>query len=58
MPKFYLAADPHYDNVSMMKMVTFVMEHGMKMDANLKAMKALIASCMKLFPFGVESSKD
>jgi hypothetical protein len=40
------------------KMVTFVMDHGSKMDATLKAMKILIASCMELFPITLESSED
>jgi hypothetical protein len=40
------------------KMVTFIMDHESKMDAALKAMKSLIASCTKLFPAIVESSED
>jgi hypothetical protein len=39
-------------------MVTFVMDQGNKINASLKAMKAIIASYMKLFPVRVESSKD
>ena len=45
-------------HVSGTKMVTFVMNQGSKMDATLKAMKALIASWTELFPIMVESSKD
>ena len=45
-------------HVSRSKMVTFVMDQGSKMDASLKAMKALIASCTKLFPIVVESSEE
>src|ERR1700738_604722 len=45
-------------HVSGSKMVTFIMDQGSKMDASLKAMKALIASCTELFPFIVESSEE
>ena len=45
-------------HVSGTKMVTFVMNQGNKMDASLKAMKALVASCTKLFPVKIESSAD
>jgi hypothetical protein len=45
-------------HVSGSKIVNFVMNKGRKMDASLKAMKALIASCMELFPATVESSKE
>ena len=38
------------DYVSGSKMVTFIMDQGSKMDASLKAMKALITSCIELFP--------
>jgi hypothetical protein len=41
-----------------MKMVTFVMDQVSRMDATLKAMKSLIASCTELFPAMVESSKN
>ena len=40
------------------KMVTFIMDQGNKVDASLKAMKALIASCTELFPGVVESSEE
>ena len=40
------------------KIVTFVMDHGSRMDATLKAMKALISSCTELFPVMVESLGD
>ena len=40
------------------KMVTFIMDQGSKMDASLKAMKALIASCTELFSAVVESSEE
>jgi hypothetical protein len=45
-------------HVSGSKMVTFIMDQGSRMDAALKAMKALIASCTEFFPATVESSKD
>ena len=45
-------------HVSGSKMVTFIMDQGSKMDASLKAMKALIASCTELFPVVVESSEE
>jgi hypothetical protein len=41
-----------------LKMVNFIMDQGRKMDASLKAMKTLIASCTELFPATVESSKE
>jgi hypothetical protein len=44
-------------HVSGSKIVNFIMDQGRKMDASLKAMKALIASCTELFPATVESSK-
>ena len=40
------------------KMVTFVMDPGSRMDAALKAIKALVASYTQLFLVMVESSKD
>ena len=40
------------------KMVTFIMDQGSKMDASLKAMKALIASGTELFLTTVESSEE
>jgi hypothetical protein len=46
------------DHLSKSKMVNFIMDQGRKMDASLKAMKALIASCTELFPATVESSKE
>jgi hypothetical protein len=45
-------------HVSGSKMVNFIMDKRSKMDASLKAMKALIASCAELFPATVESSKE
>jgi hypothetical protein len=42
--------------VSGSKMVNFIMDQGRKMDASLKEIKALIASCTELFPATVESS--
>jgi hypothetical protein len=44
-------------HVSGSKIVNFIIDQGSKMDASLKAMKALIASCTKLFPATVKSSK-
>ena len=44
--------------VSGSKMVTFIMDQGNKMDASLKAMNALIASCTELFPGVVVSSEE
>ena len=44
--------------VSELKMVIFIMDQGNKMNASLKAMKALIASCRELFPVVVESSEE
>lgn len=40
------------------KKTGFIMEQGGKMDATLRAMKALIVSLTKLFPTLLESSKD
>ena len=40
------------------KMVTFVMNQGSRIDAFLKAMKALIASWMELLPVIIGSSED
>jgi hypothetical protein len=45
-------------HVSGSKMVTFIIDQGSKMDATLKIMKALIASCTELFPATVESSEE
>jgi len=45
-------------HVSRAKMVNFIMDQGRKMDASLKAMKALIAGCTELFPATVESLKE
>jgi hypothetical protein len=45
-------------HISGTKMVTFVMDQASKMDGVLKEMKALIASCTKLFPVRVESLED
>jgi hypothetical protein len=45
-------------HVSRSKMVNFIMDQGSKMNASLKAMKVLIASCTELFPVTVESSKE
>jgi hypothetical protein len=45
-------------HLSKSKMVNFIMDQGWKMDASLKAMKALIASCTKLFLVMVELSKE
>ena len=44
-------------HVSVSKMVKFIMDQGSKMDSSLRALKALIASCTKLFPVVVESSE-
>jgi hypothetical protein len=46
------------DHLSKSKMVNFIMDQGHKMDASLKAMKALIVSYTELFPATVESSKE
>ena len=40
------------------KIVTFVMDQRSKMDATLKAMKALFASCTELFSIRLESLED
>jgi hypothetical protein len=45
-------------HVSGTKIVTFVMDQGSRMDTTLNAMKALIASCTKLFLVIVESLED
>ena len=45
-------------HVSGSKMVNFIMDQGSKMDASLRALKALIASCMELFPGVVELSEE
>ena len=45
-------------HVSGSKMVNFIMDQGNKMDASLRALKALIASCTELFPGVVESSEE
>ena len=45
-------------NVSGSKMVNFIMDIGSKMDASLRALKALIASCTELFPGVVESLEE
>jgi hypothetical protein len=45
-------------HVSGSKMVTFIIDQGSKMNATLKTMKALIASCTELFPATVESSEE
>ena len=45
-------------HVSGTKMVTFIMNQESKMDAILKAMKALLASCTELFPVKIQSSVD
>ena len=40
------------------KIVTFIINQRSKMDATLKAMKALIVSCMELFPAMIEPSEE
>ena len=40
------------------KMITFVMDHGSKVDASLKVMKALMASFTKWSPVLLESTED
>ena len=45
-------------HVSGSKMVNFIMDQGSKMDATLRALKALIANCTKMFPGVVESSEE
>ena len=45
-------------HISAIKMVTFVMDQRSRMEAALKEMKALIASCTKLFPVMVEPLKN
>jgi hypothetical protein len=45
-------------HVSGSKIVNFIIDQGRKMNASLKEMKALIASCTELFPATVESSKE
>jgi hypothetical protein len=44
--------------ITFWKMVTFIMDQESRMDATLKAMKALIASCTELFPAMVDSSEE
>jgi hypothetical protein len=56
--KIFDAELKNVGHVSGSKMATFIMDLGSKMDATLKAMKALIASCTELFPATVESSKE
>ena len=56
--KMFDAELKNVGHVSETKMVTFIMNQGSKMDASLKAMRALVASCTELFPVRVESSKD
>ena len=45
-------------HVSESNMVNFIMDQGSKMNASLRALKALIASCTELFPVVVESSEE
>ena len=45
-------------HVSGSKMVTFIMDQRSKVDASLKAIKTLIASCTELFPIVVKSSEE
>lgn len=45
-------------HVSGTKMVAFIMDQENKIDAALKAMKALISSCTELIPAMVESSEE
>ena len=45
-------------HVSGSKMVNFIMDQGSKMDATLRALKALIANCTEMFPGVVESSEE
>jgi hypothetical protein len=45
-------------HISESKMINFIMDQGCKMDASLKAMKALIGSYMELFLVTVELSKE
>ena len=40
------------------KMVTFIMDQGSRMDATLKATKALLVSCTELFPVMVDLLED
>ena len=40
------------------KMINFIMNQKSKMDASLRVLKALIASCMELFPSVVDSSEE
>jgi hypothetical protein len=56
--KMFYAELKNAGQVSRSKMVNFIMDQGSKMDASLKAMKALIARCTELFPATVESSKE
>ena len=45
-------------HVSGSKMVNFIMDQGSKMDASLRALKALIANCTELFPGVVDSLEE
>jgi hypothetical protein len=56
--KMFDAELKNASHVSGSKMVTFIIDQGSQMDASLKAMKALIATCIELFPATVESSKE
>jgi hypothetical protein len=56
--KIFDAELKNADHVSRSKMINSIMDQRDKMDASLKAMKALIASYMELFPATVESSKE
>jgi hypothetical protein len=56
--KMFNAELKNAGHVSESKMVTFIIDQGNKMDASLKAMKALIASCTELFSVVVESSEE
>jgi chromosome segregation ATPase len=47
--KMFDAEFKNAGHVSWSKMVNFIMDQGSKMDASLKALKALIASCTELF---------
>ena len=55
--KIFDAELKNLGHISGSKMVNFIMDQRSKMDASLKAMKAVIASCTKLFPVVVESSE-
>ena len=45
-------------HISGSKMVNFIMDQWSKMDASLRTLKALIASCTELFPGVVESLEE